>query len=121
MDKWLGGTLGTAKRRTVASVVAALPMRMGGLVSRGAESVGACRLLGLMGGCLLMIAARLPSVADPILEKMGAPNPGDAILSSSSLSSVQTDRVSSADPVGMRAGARSPTPAIAKQGEWPHV
>ena len=116
MDKLLGGTPGTAhKDSCVCRRKSANAHERIGSLMRGKDATRF--FLGFMGNSLKMIAARLPSVADHIMEQKGVLYPRDATGSSSPQSSIWTDGVSSADPVGLRVGARSPTLAIAEQEE----
>ena len=122
MESLLEGLPGDARQQEVATQIASLPMRMGGLGIRSASRMAPSAFWASWADALPMLQDRLSSISNQIADVLdGAQAPG--CLGELQTTTQVLDRNGFVSHPGWRAlqgGTRLPNQHGSEPGEWPH-
>ena len=121
MARLLGGLPGESQQQEVAQDVATLPMRLGGLGLRSASRTAPGAFCSSWAEALPMIQARLPIMANAVMEGLEGNAQGCiGELQESTRVLDASGFIGRPSWTSLRAGARPPPPTVAEPGEWQH-
>ena len=121
MARLLGGLPGESQQQEVAQDVATLPMRLGGLGLRSASRTAFGAFWASWADALPMIQARLPVMANAVMEALEGNAQGCiGELQESTRVLDASGFIGRPSWTSLRAGAYPPPSTVAEPGEWQH-